>query len=170
MTCERSLNIYLDLGDRRGEIDALSNLARLQEAQQNYDLAIKLFEQQLALAKELSYPSAEADALDQLAAIYSAKRQPNRALNAYSKCLSIARTLGNKPTEASCLYNMSSLLDDLGNLAEARELARSALTIFTEIGDERATQARKLLTSLERQPFLRTKLKQLLSRYRFGAK
>lgn len=65
---------------------------------------------------------------------------------------------------------MSSLLDDLGELSQAKELARSALTIFTEIGDERATHVRELLTYLENQPALRTKLNQLLSRYRFRGK
>jgi len=62
--------MYREPGNRRGEVDTLSNLARIHAAQGQLDQATVVFEEQLSLAKDLSYPSGEADARLELAEIY----------------------------------------------------------------------------------------------------
>ena len=63
---ERALALYQDLGDRRGEADALRNLGRVRYVTGDYPAATDLLERALALYQDLGDRRGEAGALHDL--------------------------------------------------------------------------------------------------------
>jgi tetratricopeptide (TPR) repeat protein len=105
--------------------------------------AIGLFEQALAIARQISDRDAEGTTLGSLGTCYYALGQIPRAIELHEQALAIARETGNRGSETMALGNLADCYSDLGQTERAIDLYEQALAIAREIGD-RQGEARHL--------------------------
>ena len=127
-------------GSSAGEIgkgDALGNLgiayANLGETRR----AIELYEQDLAIAREIGDRHGEASATGNLGLAYADLGETRRAIELYEQHLAIAREIGDRRGEANATGNLGLAYADLGETRRAIELYEQHLAIAREIGDRR---------------------------------
>jgi tetratricopeptide (TPR) repeat protein len=100
--------------------------------------AIKLYEQALAIFREVGERAAEGTGLGNLANCYADLGQTLRAIELYQQALVIAREIRNRSNETAWLGNLGNRYFDLGQTLRAVESYEQALTIAREIGNRPA--------------------------------
>ena len=105
--------------------------------------AIELYEQALAIDRELGHRNGEAADLGNLGLSYAELGQTGRAIELYEQALAIERETGYRRGEAADLGNLGSSYAELGQTGRAIELYEQALAIDRELGD-RAGEAADL--------------------------
>jgi tetratricopeptide (TPR) repeat protein len=98
-------------------------------------LAGSLFEQSLALWRELGEQKTIARSLSNLANVAKMQGDSARARALYAECLSIFRDLGDRTGIAWSLNHQGDVARDQGDIAAARALYQQALAIFRELAD-----------------------------------
>ena len=83
----RQLVIAREIGDRRGEGNALGNLGLAYAALGETRRAIELYEQQLVIAREIGDRRGEGTALGNLGSAYARLGEPRRAIELYEQRL-----------------------------------------------------------------------------------
>lgn len=102
----------------------------------NYDAAESLFQQSLAIAKDLGDLYYQAILLNNLANVYHYNHQFQQARKAYEESLAICKEIGDRDGEAMALNNMGELAAIEGNYHEAMALSRQAIEIARQIEEE----------------------------------
>jgi tetratricopeptide (TPR) repeat protein len=97
--------------------------------------AIKLYEEALAIAREIGDRRGERMQLSKLGFAYRALGQFERAIDSHEKALTIAREIGDCWGEGTNLGNLGSAYRALGQVERAIESQKQALIILREIGD-----------------------------------
>lgn len=151
--CERALTILREVGDRRGEGNALGNPSTLLRAGLGMayaDLgeprrAIELHEQALAIFRDIGDRRGEGDGLRHLGLAHDLLGEPHRAIRFYEQALAIFREVGDSRREGNALWNLSQSLDKLGDRAQAVAHAQVALKIFEAIENPNAAEVREQL-------------------------
>jgi tetratricopeptide (TPR) repeat protein len=120
---------------RRAEAGLLLNLGSC-----CYDLgdirrAIELYEQSLAIMRELDDQQGEEKSLGNLGACYTNLGDIRRAIELHQQSLAIGRKLGDRQREAASLSNLGVCYGDLGDIRRAIELHQQSLAIGRELGD-----------------------------------
>ena len=105
--------------------------------------AIRLYEQALAIDREISDRDGEATDLGNLGNCYADLGQIQQAIRLYEQPLAIHREIGNRGGEAVNLGNLGNRDADLGRIQRATQLYEQALAIHREISD-RDGEARTL--------------------------
>ena len=100
--------------------------------------AIDLYEQALAVNREMNDRSGEAAVLHRLGFCYYLRGQVPRAIEFHKQALAISQEAGNRHEEASNLNNLGLCYLDLGQILEAIDFHEQALTINREISGRRA--------------------------------
>jgi len=119
----------------------VTNLGRLGNAYRTLgqvERAINLYEEALAIAREIGERQKEGRILGNLGSAYRALGQFGRAINLYKKALDIARESGNRPEEGIQLGNLGSAYHYLRQVEQAIDMYKEALVIAREIGDRRS--------------------------------
>ncbi|HEX5690944.1 MAG TPA: tetratricopeptide repeat protein, partial [Roseiflexaceae bacterium] len=80
MLCEQSLQLAVELGDRRGQAAALKNLGRLAQRRGDAERAAALYQKNLALRIELGDKRGVASALECLSQL-----APQRRITTYTR-------------------------------------------------------------------------------------
>jgi tetratricopeptide (TPR) repeat protein/DNA-binding XRE family transcriptional regulator len=133
-----------DLGDRRGQANALLQLARTRQVTCDYPGAAEILAQALGIFGELGDRAGQASALRILGFVRLLTSDYPAATEALTEALGILRDLGDRPGQANVLGNLIDariLTEDYAGEADA---AAEALAIFTDLGD-RLGQARVLV-------------------------
>jgi tetratricopeptide (TPR) repeat protein len=99
-------------------------------------VASALYEEGLALLRELGDQRGIANLLNNLGNVACDRGEYDTARTLYAESLAIRRTLRDSRGIASSLINMGSLADDQGDTATARTLYRESLEIGRELGDQ----------------------------------
>ncbi|MDP9366396.1 MAG: tetratricopeptide repeat protein [Chloroflexota bacterium] len=118
----------------RLKLRALSSLAGLLFGLGNYKRAKELYEQSLALARELGDRAGEASSLRNLGSVAASLGDYARAKELHEQSLALARELGNRAGEASSLGNLGLLAYDAGDLSRAEQLLDESRVIDESLG------------------------------------
>ncbi|WP_225886713.1 CHAT domain-containing protein [Leptolyngbya sp. PCC 6406] len=108
-----------------------------------YNRAIDLYEQDLAIAREIGDRAGEGITLGNLGVVYRNLGQYNRAIDLYEQHLAIAREIGDRAGEGRALGNLGNAYNSLGQYNRAIDFYEQQLAITREIGD-RAGEGRAL--------------------------
>jgi predicted ATPase/DNA-binding SARP family transcriptional activator/Tfp pilus assembly protein PilF len=123
--------------DKRIKADCLRELGNVANRRCEYDLAVPLYRQTLALARELGDLRSESATLNNWGSVEYDQGELNAAKAHFYAALAIYRQLGNRLGEAKALNNLSNVLADQGDLAGSLEFSRQALEIHREMGNPR---------------------------------
>lgn len=124
---EQSLAISKRTNNMGGQAATLYEIGRIEERAGNTLVAQDLYEQALAIFKELGYPREKATLLFQLGILQGDLLLLQEALNIY-------QALGDLRGYAQALHQMGNVLKKQGKLPEAKQLYIEAITIFKRLG------------------------------------
>jgi tetratricopeptide (TPR) repeat protein len=134
---ERVLQLARELGNRREESLALSQLGRAYTDVGSISAAISCYEGRLRISREIGDRRSEGIALGSLGRIYSSLGAKDQAIEYYEKRLSIAREIGDRSGEAAAMGNLGRAYADLGAIDKAIEYYVRRLEITREIGNRK---------------------------------
>ena len=97
--------------------------------------AVRFWEQELAVYRELGDRTGEGRVLENLGSAYRSLGESERAIDLFEQSLTIAREIGDRTGEGRVLENLGSAYRNLGESERAIDLFEQSLTITREIGD-----------------------------------
>jgi GTP pyrophosphokinase len=134
---QQALTLYLSLGYRLGEADALKNLGRVRHTTKDYEEAARLYVQALTLYGSLGYRHGEADALDALGDLRWVTEDYGQAADLHQQALTLYRALGYRLGEACALRNLGRVREITKDFDQAADLYTQALGIYRSVGHRR---------------------------------
>ncbi|HEY4243092.1 MAG TPA: tetratricopeptide repeat protein [Kofleriaceae bacterium] len=154
---ENSLEIIEDIDDRGLEAEVSRHLAVLEQRQGHTAAARDLAERALDIAKRAGLREKEAQALLTLGDILSTSIVDEAsdhsgvapAALAYGRAVEVLRSIHHEALLGKALYAYGRYHAERGDLAEAKDLLRDAIMVFSTLGLERpSTEAETLLSTL----------------------
>ena len=133
---ERSLDLRRKLGDKKGMISSLNNLANTSLFQSDYDRAAVLYEEAVALSRELQDMWAIAITLGNMGWVEMNKGDYDRAAEYYEESLALRRLMEDEWGMANSMDNLAWARTYQGRYAEAAKLAAYSMEIVEKIGDK----------------------------------
>ena len=115
---------------------ALSAAARTVWAQADFAEAHSLYQESLAIGRELGDKQAMTSSLNGLGLVALWQGDYVAARDYHQECLTIARELGDKGAIAGQLGNLGIAISCLGDHDAARSLNEEALALYRELGDK----------------------------------
>jgi tetratricopeptide (TPR) repeat protein/transcriptional regulator with XRE-family HTH domain len=134
----QALTAYRQLGDRRGEVDALCGLGEVERLVGEYGQAREHHAQALSLAEPLGYRRGEVEALWGLGQVERLVGECRHARERYTQSLGLARQLGDRRAEAEALWGLGQIEGLVGECGQAREYHTQSLALARELGYQRA--------------------------------
>ena len=129
-----ALELFRELGDRKGEAEALKELGlsyrRLGKAKQ----ALEALRENLEIRQQLDDPFGIADAMQWLGVALTAQMKLKEAERLNRQALALFRQLGSRYYEAQVLMNLSFTQQNTGETLAARELIDQALVLERDFG------------------------------------
>ena len=113
----------------------LSSLGTCHLSLGEYERAIELHTQALAIARDIGNRQNEGAALGNLGHYRSSLGEYERAIDLYTQALAIFRDIGDRQGEGAALGNLGHCRSSLGEYERAIELHTQALAIFRDTGD-----------------------------------
>jgi tetratricopeptide (TPR) repeat protein len=105
-------------------------------AQRNLELAEKLYNKTLEIAKAMHNRSGEAATLCNLGMVYTEQGDTERAITLYEEALKLARELGERQLEGNTLNNSGLAYGKRGDREKAKECYHGAFAIARELNDQ----------------------------------
>ena len=153
---EQALSFYRAKGNRRGEAEALNNLARAFYALGRYEKVAEHGEAGLAASRAAKHSSAEADSLNLLGLAHHGLGRYEQAIGYYNQALRVVTALDNRVGRASVLNNIGESLRLSGQFDKALATLNEALSVLQGEIDygslATASAARELETSPGKSP------------------
>lgn len=143
LTCQTARDTLQQLGDRPGEMRALSNMGSATTELGNYPKALELHQQSLTLAQQLQLPKQQAISLYNLATVYSYQSHTEKALQHFQQSLNLARDLQNPQLEINGLIGIGLVYQDQGDYANAIATQDQSLALARQLQNP-ALEARAL--------------------------
>ena len=145
----QALALYRELGARGGEATTLENLGLVYRRQGRYEQARAHHRQALDMFRELGYRRDQAEALNGLGEAARSMGDPAQGVADHDAALALAREVGNRPEQARAHDGLAHAHHDLGHRGLARDHARQALDLYTDLGVPEADEARSFLAELD---------------------
>jgi non-specific serine/threonine protein kinase len=120
-----------------GRATALRGAGELARRQADFDVAHALYEESLAIWRDLGDQQGIASSLNDLGNLASHQGNYAAAQALYQESLAIRRELGERVGIASSLTNLGRVASHQGDHATARSLHEESLAMFRELGDTR---------------------------------
>ena len=134
---EQALVIAREIGDRRIEGSALSNLGNVYKNLGQLEKAIKYHEQALKIMQYVRDRRGEGSVLGNLGIAYKYLGQIEKAIKYHEQALVIAREIGDRKGEGDTLGNLGVSYIAFGMIDKAKEFFNQSLSIAREIKDPR---------------------------------
>ena len=115
----RALKAQRDAGMRREQGVTLHNLGRAHESMQQWDAALKAFEESLEISRELKYTRGEAYALSGIAAVANGKGDAQGALATLERAAALQRQTPDARLNARIQLARGIALHQLGRLSQS---------------------------------------------------
>ncbi|MGG6295630.1 tetratricopeptide repeat protein [Leptolyngbya sp. AN02str] len=128
---------FSDVAQRQAQARSLYQQGRQQANRGEYQSALRLYEQAVAIYQEIGDRRGEGTTFNNMGLAYSGLRNYAQALNYYQQALSRHRAIGNRRGEGITFNNMGSVYTDLEDYQQALNHYQQALNIRREIGDRR---------------------------------
>ncbi|WP_242904812.1 AfsR/SARP family transcriptional regulator [Actinomadura terrae] len=141
----QALDIYLEIGDRRGQAACLNNIGRWYSEMDRGGEALIHFQRALYLAREISERFEATTALRNIADAYRRSGRHRMALEHYEESLALARAIGDAYQEARALDGMAQVVARTRGPAQAEPYHRQALELFEALGVPEADEVRTRL-------------------------
>jgi predicted ATPase len=129
------LEIYRELGDRRGVVVSLVALANQHVAAGDHDAAQSVLEQSLLVWQELGDSAGFARSLSNLALVARGQGRFDEARTLYQRAAELFERLGDKLSRAWAVDHEGDAARDQADLAAAEALYGEALAAFRELGN-----------------------------------
>ncbi len=152
----QALALLRELGDQRGQADALHRLASVAYLQQDLELAQIWFDECLELRRAVGDPDDLALTLNNLGLLKRRQNQAEEARLYYQEAILLRRQSGNLLELAASLHNMGLLEKDLENYQAAEYYLRESMEIEARLGSHLALS--RAITNLSGFLLLRGKL------------
>ncbi|HEV2378103.1 MAG TPA: tetratricopeptide repeat protein [Streptosporangiaceae bacterium] len=144
ITCHAAaIQAARNLGDQRGQANALTYLGDVQRLTGDYPGAARALEQALSIYRDLGDQRGQANALTELGDVRSLTGDYPDAAQALEQALDIYRDLGHRLGQARALTRLGDVWRLTGDYPDAAQALKEALDIFRGLG-ERLGQARAL--------------------------
>jgi len=155
---ENALEIIEDIEDRGLEAVCCRHLASLEKIQGNTGAARELAERALTVAQSAGLREPEAQAYMTLGDVLSASILDEEATDAgavppaamaFGSAIEVLEHIGNDALLAKALFVFGRYKAEMGDLAQAKDMLRDALMMFSKLGLERqSSEVEKLLASM----------------------
>ena len=136
---EESLAIYRELGDKRGQQEALFNLGFVPAVKGDMRRAQELFEESLAIARELGNRQGVLEATTALAFADGLAGNHGRAIGLLEEAVELARELGNLYWLSDGLAGLAEAYRNMGAFERARDFNSEALRMYREAANPSGT-------------------------------
>lgn len=128
-TYEQILSLYLQIGDRVGEAEALERIGTMHDFLGEYSQALEVYQQALTIKKEHGDRAGEGSLLNSIGNIYYQQGEYDQALNFYQQVLEIRKEVGDLVGEGRTLNNIGLVYNSWGQYPQAIEYFEQALKI-----------------------------------------
>ncbi len=155
---ENALEIIEDIEDRGLEAVCCRHLAALEKTQGNMPAARELAERALAVAQKAGLREHEAEAYMALGDVLSASMHDedatdagalSPAASAFGAAIEVLSNIGNDAVLAKALFVFGRYKAETGEHAEAKDMLRDALMMFSKLGlDRPSSEVERLLASM----------------------
>jgi tetratricopeptide (TPR) repeat protein len=155
---ENALEIIEDIEDRGLEAVCCRHLAALEKIQGNTTAARELAERALAVAQHAGLREQEAQAYMTLGDVLSASIHDEEATDAgaispaaiaFGAAIEVLANIGNEAVLAKALFVFGRYKAEMGDHAEAKDMLRDSLMMFSKLGLERqSSEVERLLASM----------------------
>jgi tetratricopeptide (TPR) repeat protein len=134
--CEEGLELLAHEGREASEakLNLLVCLGWVALDREEHGQASELFEESLALSREMSDTWWLANSLLGLATLSHNRGDSERATELYEQSMDLFREQGDKHNLATCLINLSMLVYSQGNLGRAALLTEESVALLRELG------------------------------------
>ncbi len=133
--CAESLDLFRELGDRRGISGSLINLGEAIKGQGDLRGATALFEEGLVLAREIGSKRGTAVALKNLGWVARIQGDYTRATVLLEEGSALLKEVGDTRGVAQSLMNLGGLAWERGDYGQATSLLEESLRLFRGCGD-----------------------------------
>mmetsp|Transcript_102710 Transcript_102710/g.257501 ORF Transcript_102710/g.257501 Transcript_102710/m.257501 type:complete len:411 (-) Transcript_102710:147-1379(-) len=141
-TADEALKLLRGTGDAKGIAAALEALFKAHHAQNNPNAGLRAANHELETIRQSGDKTVEVNVLEMIAHAHAMLGEPVSAINAAKPALELRRMLGDKEGEGSMLHMIAEMRWANDEHAEATEVARQSLAVFTaakcEWGKEKA--------------------------------
>ena len=121
-------------GSRRDKATAIKFQGQIAQQRQNWAEAERLYQEALAIYRELGDEEVEAIALNDLGSVAQEQKEYDRAESYFKQALAIAEKLGLKQEQAYISGNLGSIALECDRPTEARLWYERELTLAKEVG------------------------------------
>ncbi len=135
-TTTLSLDAARQLGDPRGEADALSNLGAALHQVRRFDEAITACQDAAAIFRDTGDRHGGGMALTNLGSALREVRRFDEAITAHQDAAAIFRDTGDRHGEGVALEGLGLALDEAGRSREAMTAYQDAIAVYRETGDQ----------------------------------
>lgn len=115
---------------------SVNNLANLHSKRGNYEQALRLFEEALAIFKQLNTEEQRVGILNNMALISEKQGRYEEALKYFGETLATCERTGNHDGRSVALHNLAMIQGARGDFDEADRLYQEAFQVARELGDE----------------------------------
>jgi len=158
---ERCLELYRELGDKRGIAYGLNSIGVTEFSNHNFEKARSLFQESLDLAREINDEYSIAFFLGNLAEVVLALNDFEYANNLFDESITIYRRQGNKRGIAYTLMGLGALAFKKEEYDKASSLFEESISLNREIKDkQRVTEVLPFLieTEIKRAQYSRARI------------
>lgn len=146
---KESIALCWNRGFEYGAAGALCELGTTYRRMERYDEAVNCQEQALGFFQRMGAVDGEAFALVRLGTVYVSRGDCGKALEHLDRALIVRREIGDRWGQAEVLLSRGQAFAGAGQLAAAKDAWQEAATIFDELSDPRAADARAHLATLD---------------------
>ncbi len=139
--CRRALGLVRNIGDRRSEESALTNVALCEAMKGNLELARQSWNDALAIAYELGNQLGQSIILNCLGDLTLEEGDADLAYVDLCRSLRIARRIGSRRFQAYGLLSLAATATALGLVGQSATLHGAADALFEELGHPPETPA-----------------------------
>lgn len=132
------MEIAREIGDRRGEANALGNIGSSYVALGKSTSAIDFLQQSQTIRREIGDLRGGNSALNDLGAAFFQLGDTSSSIGYFQEYLTKARQIGDRRGEGNVLNNLGLAYAEIGDIYRATEYCQQGLTIARELRDRRA--------------------------------
>jgi tetratricopeptide (TPR) repeat protein len=132
---EKSLQMVMELGNKKGAGPLLSNLGAIFYDQGNFPKALEYYSRSLKIREEVGDTAGTALCLNNIAAVYKDLGDLEKALEYFTKCLQLRENLPDRSSYATALNNIGFIYSRQHNIPKALEYYTKSLNIEKQLGN-----------------------------------
>ncbi|MCK5822440.1 MAG: tetratricopeptide repeat protein, partial [Bacteroidales bacterium] len=129
----KSLDIYLETKNEKGQASLYNNIANIYKATENYNEALDYYNKSIAIKKKFNDSKSIAISLSNIGSIYSIKKETKKALDYFYQSLSIYKKEENKNGLALVLNNIGDIYVKTNDENQAIKYLNESLEISKQI-------------------------------------